>query len=239
MAHLEGEERARYVRRMFARICRRYDRLNTVMTAGRHHAWRRMATNAAVDGLEGPALDVATGTGDFALDLALRTNISHVAGLDNTPEMLCEARRKANRYGLARRITFSLGDAHALPFGDNRFVCATVGFGIRNFTDVPLALREMARVVRPGGRVVTLEIVKLEGGNPLNGPLAFYFRHVTPWLGALLARDREAYTYLPESVLWFHGAQRLASMFEEAGLRNVTYRKLALGSVAILVGEKS
>lgn len=238
MAHLRGEERARYVRRMFARIARRYDLLNTVMSAGRHFAWRRMATDMAVDSLRGPALDVATGTGDFALDLARKPAVSHVVGLDNTPEMLEVAMRKAQRNGLAKRMVFIVGDAHDLPFPDDQFMCATVGFGIRNFVDVPRALREMARVVRPGGRVVTLEIVKLEGRGPWSRLFTVYFRRVTPWLGALLARDREAYTYLPQSVQDFLSAGNLASMMEEAGLRNVTYRRLALGSVAIHEGEK-
>ena len=225
---------------MFARISRRYDLLNTVMTAGRHYAWRRMAADMAVgpDSSAGPALDVATGTGDFALDLARKPSVSHVVGLDPTRDMLSVATGKARRKGLAERMTFVVGDAHALPFPDNHFICATVGFGIRNLADVPRALREMARVVRPGGRVVTLEIVRIEGRGPMSRLFPLYFRYVTPWLGALLARDRDAYTYLPESVEEFLSAREVASMMEKAGLLNVTFRKLALGAVAIHVGEK-
>ena len=238
MAHLRGQERARYVTRMFARISRRYDLLNTVMSAGRHFAWRRMATEMAVGSMRGPALDVATGTGDFALDLARKPAVSYVVGLDNTPEMLEVATRKAQRAALAKRPAFVVGDAHALPFPSDLFICTTVGFGIRNFIDVPRALREMARVVRPGGRVVTLEIVRIEGRGPWSRLFPLYFRYVTPWMGALLAGDQEAYTYLPESVQDFLSAGDLASMMEEAGLRSVTYRKLALGSVAVHIGEK-
>ena len=237
MAHLRGQERAEYVSNMFARISRRYDLLNTVMTAGRHHAWRRMATDAALCGLTGPALDVATGTGDFALDLARRPLVSHVVGLDNTREMLAVAMDKAMGRGLSRQITLVAGDAHSLPFPDDYFICATVGFGIRNFIDPPRALTEMARVVRPGGRIVTLEIVRIEGRGPRNRLFSFHFRHVTPWMGALLANNREAYTYLPESVREFLGPVELASVMERAGLQNVTFRKLAMGSVAIHVGE--
>lgn len=238
MAHLRGQERSQYVTRMFARISRRYDLLNTVMTAGRHYAWRRMATDLAVGGLTGPALDLATGTGDFAFDLARRPAVSHVVGLDYTREMLSVAMRKAVHKGLTGRLTLVVGDAHAVPFPDNQFICATVGFGIRNFIDVPLALREMTRVVRSGGRVVSLEIVRVDGRGPFGRLFPLHFRYVTPWLGALLAGDREAYTYLPESAQRFLGVRDLALLMRDAGLHNVTYRTLALGAVAIHVGEK-
>ena len=237
MARLQGQERARYVTRMFARISKRYDLMNTVMTGGRHYAWRHLATNLAVDGLEGPALDVATGTGDFAIDLARKPSVSHVTAVDYTPEMMAIAAEKAKRKGLAHRISLAVGDAHALPLADEQFICATVGFGIRNFIDLPKAFSEMVRVVRPGGRVVVLEIVRIEGG--LWGKVfPLHFRYVTPWMGALLSGDREAYTYLPESVKEFRSANELAQMMEDAGLANVSYRKLALGAVAIHVGEK-
>ncbi len=238
MAHLRGHERARYVARMFARISRRYDLLNTVMSGGRHHAWRRMAAETAIGRLSGPALDVATGTGDLAFDLTRNPSVSDVVGLDFTDEMLSMARRKARRRDLEGRVSFVSGDAHELPFADGRFICATVGFGVRNFIDMPLALSEMARVVRPGGRVVVVEIVPMEGRGPLRWLFPLVFRYVTPWVGALLAGNREAYTYLPESVQVFHNAAGLAALMEQAGLVNVAYRKLALGAVAIHVGEK-
>ncbi len=237
MARLRGDERARYVNRMFARIARRYDLLNTVMSGGRHHAWRRMATARAVEGVTGAALDVATGTGDFAIDLARRPEVDHVIGLDFTREMLPLAIAKARRRELQGRIDQVVGDAHSLPFADDRFICLTVGFGIRNFVDLPRALAEMKRVVRPGGRVVILEIVRQEGWGPVSKLFPVYFRYVTPWVGGLLAGDREAYTYLPESVGEFLSADELASHMTDAGLANVTYRKLALGTVAIHVGE--
>ena len=237
MAQLRGRARARYVAEMFARISGRYDLLNTVMTAGRHHAWRRLAADMAVGSLDGPALDVATGTGDFAHDLARKPAPTNVVGLDFSPEMLRIAGRKASQKGLTGRVSYLVGDAHALPFTDDRFICATVGFGIRNFIDTPRALREMARVVMPGGLVVSLEIVRVEGLDPVSRTVQLHFRYVTPWLGAILAGDREAYTYLPQSVKGFLSADELSSMMEQAGLRHVTYRKLALGAVAVHVGE--
>ena len=237
MANLRGEARARFVSEMFARISGRYDLLNTVMSAGRHHVWRRLAARVAVGEVTGPALDVAGGTGDFALELAKSPQVAHVACLDFTREMLSIAADKAGRRGRAPRISFVAGDAHGLPFPDRSFICATVGFGIRNFVDVPTAMREMARVVTPGGRVVALEIVRMDGKGPASRLFPLYFRYVTPWLGSALAGDREAYTYLPQSVEGFLSAADLASAMEEAGLVNVDIQRLALGSVAIVMGE--
>ena len=238
LAHLEGHERARYVARMFARISRRYDRLNTVMSAGRHYAWRRKAAKLAAAGATGLALDVATGTGDFAMELARQPGITRVAGLDFAREMLSLAEAKTRRKGLLGRVSYIAGDGHTMPFPDDRFVCATVGFGVRNFVDVPGALREVARVLRPSGRVAVLEIVRGEGNGPVARAFPLYFRYVTPWLGALLAGDRDAYTYLPESVEQFRSATELGDLMEQAGLRVTTVRNVALGTVAIIVGEK-
>ena len=238
MARLRGEERVRYVSRMFGRISRRYDLLNTVMTGGMHYVWRRMAADAATaSGLRGMALDVACGTGDFAFDLARKTNIEHVVGLDFVSEMLVLAKGKAERQRLSAQTTFTVGDAHALPFADDSFVCTTVGFGVRNFIDVPRALSEMARVVRPGGRVVVLEIVRMEGKGPHSRALPWCFQRVAPILGAALAGDIEAYSYLPQSVDEFLSAAQLAKAMESAGLRNVRRRSLGLGMVAVVAGE--
>ncbi len=224
---------------MFTRISRRYDRLNTIMSGGRHYAWRRKATDMAVGHLTGTALDVATGTGDFTFDLIQEPQVTSVVGLDFTPAMLPFAIEKARTRGLADQIEFVAGDAHTLPFADDQFVCITVGFGVRNFIDVPQALSEMRRVVKPGGRVVILEIVRQDGLNPIGKIFPIYFRHVTPWMGALFAGDREAYTYLPESVQGFLSAHGLAGLMVQAGLTNVRHTSLGLGTVAIHVGEKS
>lgn len=193
----------------------------------------------AVGEMIGPALDVATGTGDFTFDLLRHSHVTSVVGLDFTRAMLPLAIEKARERGSGDHIKFVAGDAHTLPFPDDSFICATVGFGVRNFIDVPLALREMRRVVRPGGRVVILEIVRQDGLNPIGKLFPFYFRHATPWMGALFAGDREAYTYLPESVQGFLSAEELAELMDGAGLLNVRYRSLGLGTVAIHVGEKA
>ena len=238
MAQLRGRERARYVAEMFARISRRYDLMNTVMTAGRHYAWRRRACRLAVGSMSGPALDVAAGTCDFAFDLARDPSVTHVAALDFSPPMLHVAARKALRQGLAGAVDLVVGDAHALPFEDDTFICATVGFGVRNFIDRPLAVRELARVVRPGGRVAVLEIVRMDEESAWGRAFPRLFGRVAPALGAVFAGEREAYTYLPESVGGFASAPQLASLMEDAGLRLVANSRVWMRSVALLVGEK-
>ena len=238
MASLGGEERARYVADMFNRIARRYDLMNCIMSGGRHGPWRRKATALAVEGLHGDALDVAAGTGDFSIALARRDEVESVAGADFARKMMIRGIRKAKKKGVADSVSFIMGDAHELPFRDNTFICATVGFGIRNFTDVPKALSEMARVVKPGGRVVSLEIVRMDGKDPISWAARLHFRYVTPWLGALIAGDREAYTYLPESAQSFMSADELTDAMKDAGLKVTVQKKLALGAVAIHVGEK-
>lgn len=239
MAHLKGEERARYVEAMFSRISRRYDLLNTIMTGGQHRRWRRLATDLATAGVSGQALDVATGTGDFAFELARRPQATRVVGLDFSQGMLLQALAKAQRKRRLSKVTFLKGDALALPFPDHSFVCVTSGFGLRNVVDLRQAIREMARVTRPGGMVVLLEITPLQGRGLFSRLFSLYFRRIVPWLGALLAGDKEAYTYLPQSTEGFPSADKLAEIMKECGLVNVTFRKVGLGTVAIHAGEKT
>ena len=222
---------------MFSRISRRYDRLNTIMTAGRHYAWRRLASRMAVGELTGAALDVACGTGDFAIELAAQPQVNGVVGLDFAKPMLPLAVEKSRRRAAAP-VDYVAGDAHSLPFPDDIFICVTVGFGVRNFVDLPRALSEMARVLRPGGRLVVLEIVRMEGRGVLPRLLPAFFRATAPWLGALFAGDRETYTYLPESVQGFVTASEIAAAMQEAGLTPIERKPLALGTVAIIAAEK-
>ena len=246
MVRLKGDEKARYVAAMFDRISRRYDLLNTVMSGGMHHAWRRRTADVATRNEDGEApsassgqvLDVATGTGDLALELAGRPGISRVVALDFAPRMLSNAQAKAARRNLSERVRWVLGDALTLPFANDRFLCVTSGFGLRNFTDTEAALREMARVIKPGGRVVILDIVPMKGTGILRRLSRLYMHTVVPRLGALLARDKEGYTYLPESVDSYLDPQELTQIMEGLGLHPVTHRMMAGGTVALHVGEK-
>lgn len=247
MAHLQGPEKARYVAAMFARIAGRYDLLNTVMTAGQHHRWRRHAARMAVQGIDGdgrhtpergPALDVATGTGDLAIALARRSEVTRVVALDLLPEMLCLAQSKVRRSGLGHKIDLMRGDALSLPFSEYSFHFTTAGFSMRNVSDVGQALAEMARVTRPGGCVLVLEAMPVRRAGLFGRAYHLYFRHIVPLLGALLAGNWEDYSYLPESVYAFSDAQEFASLMEQTGLRDVRYRLVGLGTAAIHMGTK-
>jgi demethylmenaquinone methyltransferase/2-methoxy-6-polyprenyl-1,4-benzoquinol methylase len=217
---------------MFGAIADRYDLMNRVMTMGRDQRWREQA--AEVAGLKpgDRALDVATGTGDMALILAERVGSSgHVTGVDFTPEMLRLARLKAAGRGWP--VTFQEGDAQDLRFDSNSFAAVTCAFGVRNFEKRQAGINEMARVVAPGGRVVILELTP-----PQNALARRYMTDVVPRLGQLLARARDAYTYLPESSEEFPQPRELGAMMQAAGLRTVTYRLLNFGTVALHWGTK-
>ena len=218
------------VRAMFDRIARRYDVMNSVMTAGLHHKWRSRAVDLAGIGEGSQVLDVATGTGDLALEAARRVGpAGEVIGSDFSEEMLGGARRKASPVPVA----FEWGNALALPYADDRFDAATVGFGARNFSDLDQGLREMARVVRPGGRVVVLEIT-----TPTRPPLSTFYSAWFDRIVPLLGRFDDAYAYLPASVKRFPGPHELAGRLAGAGLEHVRYLLTAGGIIAIHVGEK-
>lgn len=233
-----SESKAKYVEGMFARISPKYDLLNDVMTLGMHRVWKKRTAALAVHNNRGPALDVATGTGDLALELARRPGVSSVVGVDFCAEMLELGRRKVQNSRFAGYISFSQGDALNLPFPNDSFMCATSGFALRNVDSIPGSISEMRRVVRPGGRVVTLELTPLDSSTLLSPLLKLYFSRWVPLLGQILAGDREAYTYLPNSVTQFPSAEHLAVLFREVGLERVNYRLLNLGTVAIHWGTK-
>ncbi len=245
---------------MFDRIAGVYDLLNSAMTAGLHHRWRARAADEARVGPGERALDVATGTGDLAIELARRVSPGgEVIGVDFSEGMLERARAKAGALrveGLVRP-QFEWADAAALPYPGDRFDAATVGFGLRNFEDLPRGLAEMVRVVRPGGRVVVLEMT-VPTRAPLSLFFALWFDRVVPVLGRLagalsaISRARragsttsswraapaiaDAYSYLPSSVKRFPGPAALAAEMQRAGLSHVHCVITAGGIVAIHAG---
>ena len=214
------------VRAMFDRIARVYDRMNSVMTVGLDRRWRERAADLARVGVGSMALDVATGTGDLAL--ALQRRGAEVTGLDFSQEMLTLAREKGPG------ITWQTGNALELPFADDEFDAATVGFGARNFDDLGRGLRELARVVRPGGRVVVLEITAPQRP-PLSWFFGLWFDRLVPLLGRL-AGDPEAYDYLPSSVRRFPDPRGLAAGLAAAGLDDVSWVLTAGGIIALHSG---
>jgi demethylmenaquinone methyltransferase / 2-methoxy-6-polyprenyl-1,4-benzoquinol methylase len=225
------------VRAMFDRISGVYDRMNTVMTAGLHHGWRRRAADLAELAPGARALDVATGTGDLALELAGRVAPGgEVLGVDFSTRMLELAREKAARAGAAGAgVRFDMANALALPYADGVFDAATVGFGARNFSELRRGLAEMARVVKPGGRVVVLEITTPQRP-PLSTFFELWFDRIVPGLGRI-AGDPQAYSYLPSSVRRFPGPEQLAAVMWDVGLREVRYVLTAGGIIALHVGE--
>jgi demethylmenaquinone methyltransferase / 2-methoxy-6-polyprenyl-1,4-benzoquinol methylase len=232
-----GRLEAEQVRSMFDRIARVYDPLNTAMSAGLHHRWRERAADLARVGPGSRVLDVATGTGDLAIELARRVAPGgEVVGSDFSEGMLARARTKAAKLpaGEQARPRFEWGDALDLPYPDDSFDAATVGFGARNFSDLPRGLAEMARVVRPGGRVMVLEFT-----TPTRPPLSLFYRlwfdRIVPLLGRL-AGDGDAYSYLPNSVKRWPAPAALAAELDRAGLGQIRYLLTAGGILAIHVG---
>ena len=222
----------RYVGELFHNIVPRYDLMNTLMTGGLHHRWRRATAKIATRDLEGVALDVAAGTGDLTLALAAAPGIRRAVGLDLVPLMLERARAKAFRKGDGGQCSFMVGDALSLPYLDDTFACATTAWGLRNMPDLTACLAEMVRVVKPGGRVVSLESFPMRKG-PMKLVVPFLFHKLVPLMGQLVAGQREAYTYLPRSVEGFLTVEEMARKFEEAGLVDVGYSRRGLGAVAL------
>jgi demethylmenaquinone methyltransferase/2-methoxy-6-polyprenyl-1,4-benzoquinol methylase len=219
------------VEAMFDRIAGVYDLMNSLMTAGLHHRWRRRAADLARVGPGNDVLDVASGTGDLAIELSSRVGAGgSVIGSDFSEQMLDRARAKAPQ------LEWEQANALALPYEENRFDAVTVGFGARNFSDLDAGLAEMVRVTRPGGRVVVLEIT-----TPTKPPLSTFFRlwfdRLVPLIGRF-AGDPDAYSYLPSSVRRFPDARTLAQRLSQAGLDEVGYLLTAGGIIAIHSGTK-
>lgn len=225
-----GTLEAAQVRAMFDRIAGLYDGMNTVMTAGLHHRWRERAVELARVGPGSRVIDVATGTGDLAIALARAVAPDgEVVACDFSEQMLARGRAKAPG------LRFEWADALSLPYAGDSFDAATVGFGVRNFSDLRRGIEEMVRVVRPGGRVVILEITR-----PTREPLASFYRawfdRVVPAVGRL-AGDSAAYSYLPSSVRRFPSPRELAAVMDGCGMRAISYVLVAGGIIAIHAGE--
>ncbi len=219
---------------MFDRVASRYDAINSLMTAGLHHRWRERAAERAELSPGDAALDVCCGTGDLALELAARVAPGgNVVGCDFSEPMLDLAREKAAARSV-EGVRFEWADALELPYDGERFDAVSVGFGVRNLADLDRGLREMARVLKPGGRLVILEITQPRRP-PLSTFFSLWFDRIVPRLGAL-SDDSEAYSYLPESVRSFPGPQRLAERMDGAGLERIRWTVLAGGIIAIHSG---
>ncbi len=233
------EEKAQYVLSQFDRIARGYDLANDCISMGMHRLWKKRAVNLLSPGESGSYLDVCCGTGDLAMLIASRLKSGKVTGLDFSGNMLEVAGSREARHRSAGKPAVQLdwvkGDALSLPFEKGAFDGAIVSFGLRNVSDYQKGIDEMARVVRPGGKVLNLDLGKPEG--LLFPPaFAFYFGYIVPIIGQVLQNDRKAYTYLPESKRNYPDPEGISELFRQAGLDDVKHIRLASGSVALTCG---
>ena len=230
-------DKGRGIRDMFQEIAPRYDLLNRVLSLGIDRRWRVWAVRQLAVPAGGRVLDLATGTGDVALEVARQTPASvQIVGNDLTLGMLQVGQQKIAQSPYRDRIRLVAAPAEAIPHPDNSFDGVTIAFGIRNVVDRPKALREMCRVLRPCGRTVILEF-----SNPksrfFRNLYYLYFRHLLPFIGGLLSK-RSAYQYLPDSVLEFPDQETFKEMMRQAGLREVRHRDLTGGIATVYIGIK-
>lgn len=237
------DEKADYVLKQFDRIARKYDIANDLISVGMHRLWKQRAikeltAHIGANNSTPSFLDVCTGTGDLALSIAKKYDGKcRITGIDFSGEMLAVAQQRSKHAPsvVQSSLSWKQGDAQNLPFPDNSFDGAIISFGLRNLTDLQKGLDEMSRVVKPGGRVVNLDLG--QPTMPVFTPLfLFFFDNVVPVIGELIQQDRQAYTYLPESRKTYPAPEKLSSMFQLAGLSDVHCASLAMGSVALHVG---
>ncbi|WP_224998191.1 bifunctional demethylmenaquinone methyltransferase/2-methoxy-6-polyprenyl-1,4-benzoquinol methylase UbiE [Cesiribacter sp. SM1] len=223
---------------MFDNISPRYDLLNHLLSLGIDVLWRKEAIKMLKKRKPQPQLllDVATGTGDFAME-ALVLAPDKIIGVDISAGMLEVGRQKIKKQGLEDRIEMIQADSENLPFEDNMFDAAIVAFGVRNFEDLKKGLREMNRVLKPGGVVTILEFSRMRTF-PLKQLFNFYFKHILPRIGKMISKDQSAYTYLPESVQAFPDGTDFLKILEETGYTKTEWKSLTFGVSAIYVASK-
>ncbi len=231
----EGSKK-KQVAGMFNNIAPKYDFLNHFLSMGIDKIWRRRAINLMKDIEQPLILDVATGTGDLALEANRRLGCK-VVGVDISTEMLKVAEEKIQKRGLSEMISVAEGDSENLPFESNYFDAVMVAFGVRNFENLNKGLSDMARTLKPGGKMVVLEFSK-----PVYFPFKqlylFYFRYILPWLGGVISNDKAAYTYLPESVLSFPDGEKFDEELRQAGMLPIKRFKQTMGIATIYLSEK-
>lgn len=225
------------VREMFDNIAPKYDLLNHTLSMSIDRVWRRRVVGEVRRAKSGRILDVATGTGDLAIAMARRIRDVQVLGVDLSEQMLAVARRKIEARGLDGRIVLDRGDAERLAVADASVDVATVAFGVRNFGDLGAGLRELARTIKPGGKVVILEFSRPRN-RVFRALYEFYSYKILPRIGGLVSRDKRAYEYLPASVGEFPAPEEFMAMMARAGFRNCRARSQSFGIAQIYIGER-
>ncbi|SDC45852.1 demethylmenaquinone methyltransferase / 2-methoxy-6-polyprenyl-1,4-benzoquinol methylase [Melghirimyces thermohalophilus] len=230
------ESKTQFVHRVFESIAKDYDRMNTLLSFRRHKSWRKFAMKKMNVQAGDTAIDVCSGTCDWAISLAEASGSGRVVGLDFSQNMLQVGEEKLRKRGLDKQVELVYGNAMELPYPDNTFDHATIGFALRNVPDYRHVLREMARVVKPGGQVVSLELSK-PTWPPFRSVYYLYFQRILPFLGKLFADRYEQYRWLPESLVEFPDYQKLARIMEDEGcFDHVRVYPLTGGIAALHIG---
>lgn len=233
----DNEPKKKQVQRMFDNIAHKYDFLNHFFSMGIDVLWRKKCIRILRKENPSTIIDMATGTGDFALE-AIRMGLdAHVTGVDLSQGMLDVGIEKIKSRGYQDKISMQQGDSENLPFDDNNFDAYTVGFGVRNFENLNKGLSEMHRVLNPGGITVILEFSKPKRF-PIKQLFGFYFKYIMPTIGNLLSKDSSAYTYLPESVMAFPEGEDFLNEMGKVGFKNLRQKKLTGGIASIYIGYK-
>lgn len=222
---------------MFDNISARYDLLNRVLSAGIDKGWRKKAINLLAEAKPKHILDIATGTGDLAIE-ALRLQPEKITGVDISEGMLQEGRKKLKNRGLESKIELLKGDSENLQFPEHTFDAAMVSFGVRNFENLEKGLAEILRVLKPGGTLVVLEFSKPRGFI-FKHLYYFYFKYILPFIGRLVSRDISAYSYLPQSVKQFPSGQEFVRIMQQTGYLNVQCKELTLGISSLYWAKKA
>ena len=233
----DNEPKKKQVQRMFDNIAHKYDFLNHFFSMGIDVLWRKKCIRILRKENPSTIIDMATGTGDFALE-AIRMGLdAHVTGVDLSQGMLDVGIEKIKSRGYQDKISMQQGDSENLPFDDNSFDAYTVGFGVRNFENLNKGLSEMHRVLNPGGITIILEFSKPKSF-PIKQLFGFYFKYIMPTIGNLLSKDSSAYTYLPESVMAFPEGEDFLNEMGKVGFKNLRQKKLTGGIASIYIGYK-
>jgi demethylmenaquinone methyltransferase/2-methoxy-6-polyprenyl-1,4-benzoquinol methylase len=231
-----SEEKKEQVAHMFDNIANRYDLLNSILSLGIHKGWRKKCVKLLEAKKPQNILDVATGTGDFAIECA-KLNPKKITGIDISEGMMQFGREKLKKLNLDKLIHLESGNAETLNFPDNTFDAIVVGFGVRNFQNLEKGLANLYRILKPGGQLVILEFSYPK--NPVvKGLYNFYFSYITPFIGRIFSKDVRAYTYLTESVKAFPNNENFTAILKQLNYKNTSYKILSLGVAAIYQGEK-
>jgi demethylmenaquinone methyltransferase/2-methoxy-6-polyprenyl-1,4-benzoquinol methylase len=234
---LSARSKKEQVEDMFDDIAPKYDFLNRFLSLGIDKGWRKKAIQAIAKGNPKQILDVATGTADLAIEAMKRIQPDAIIGLDLSEQMLAVGSQKIKQLGLENKIQMVKGDSENLPFEPNRFDAITVAFGVRNFQNLNKGLQEMNRVLKPGGKLAVLEFSKPRGFL-FKQLFGFYFKYILPFLGNLLSKSANAYTYLPESVQYFPEGSEFSSILVACGFKNIDVQPLTFGTCTLYIAEK-